>query len=129
MSQADRMRRYYADNRERILREHKERYASDPEFRERKKALARSYAQKLREEFLAAYGGRCECCEEDEPRFLVLDHRSGDGYADRMMTGGRNQGVLRRLRKEGWPERYRLLCANCNTATSHGRVCPHKERG
>lgn len=29
---------------------------------------------RVREEMLAAYGGRCMCCGEDEPMFLELDH-------------------------------------------------------
>lgn len=83
----------------------------------------------LRAEFLAAYGGRCECCGETEPAFLCLDHVNGDGYVDRAASGGSNVGVLRRLRKEGWPrEGYRILCANCNTATMRGRTCPHQIR-
>lgn len=122
----ERVRAYYQKNREEILARLKRNYNADPEPR---KEYARQAARKLRAEFLAAYGGRCECCGESEPAFLCLDHVNRDGVRDRAATGGRNTGVIRRLKREGWPrDGYRLLCANCNTATAWGRECPHQRK-
>lgn len=102
----------------------RQRYWEDPE-RHRETQRQRDLA--LRVEFIAAYGGVCVCCGEDEPAFLCLGHVNGDGCRDRAATGGRNTGVIRRLKREGWPQDgYRLLCANCNTATMRGRTCPHQ---
>ncbi|TMS00159.1 hypothetical protein [Nonomuraea basaltis] len=120
-----RVRAYYEANREVLLARAKERYASNPE---RGRERARRDYQRLRQEMFVAYGDRCACCGESEQEFLCLDHVGGGGNADRARTGGKNSGVLRRLSKEGWPqEGYRVLCANCNTATMRGRVCPHQK--
>jgi len=121
-----RARAHYVANRERLLSRFKEQYAEDPEP---KREQSRRAAQKLRDEFIEAYGGKCKCCGETEPRFLCLDHINRDGVRDRATTSGRNTGVIRRLRRQGWPkDGYRLLCANCNMATAWGRTCPHQER-
>lgn len=122
-----RSRAYYQAHREEILARLKRNYEADPAP---KKEYARQQALQLRTEFLAAYGGSCACCGETEPAFLCLDHMNRDGVHDRAITGGRNVGVIRRLKREGWPKNgYRLLCANCNTATAWGRECPHRLKG
>ncbi len=122
----ERTRAHYAANRQAILARHKANYEANPEPQRK---YSRDRAARDRREFLDAYGGRCACCGETEPRFLCLDHVNRDGVRDRAATGGRNTGIIRRLKKQGWPkDGYRLLCANCNTATAWGRVCPHQEK-
>ena len=122
------------------------RYAEDTEFRERRKAASREAVRsltpeqrrergrknrrgrdpevvrrekreqqrQLRREVLDGYGGRCECCGNDYPPHLTIDHVGGGGTAER--RAARGTSIYRRLRREGFPEGYRVLCWNCNWA-------------
>lgn len=90
---------------------------------------ARERNKRLRAEAIAHYGGRCTCCGEEEPAFLVLDHINNDGAQQRRdLTGQRDGGGSTRMyakyRSMGWPDDLQLLCANCNMAKAHGG-CPH----
>lgn len=85
------------------------------------------YARKsqidLRQQMVAAYGGRCVCCREDDWRFLTIDHVEGDGGQDR-----KKGGFYRSLKRRGWPqEGLQLLCANCNSAKWWFDECPHND--
>ena len=124
----ERSRRYYEDHRDEILARLKRKYDADPEP---SREQSRQAGKKLRREMLDAYGKKCACCGETEEIFLCLDHVNGNGGEERrLLSNGRpwsNVPVLRRLKKAGWPqEGYRILCANCNMATMHARVCPHQ---
>ena len=75
---------------------------------------------------IAAYGGKCECCGEDNPAFLTLDHINGRMLGEKReeLTGKKMWARLRRLK---YPKgNYQLLCFNCNCAKSIYGVCPHK---
>ena len=74
---------------------------------------------------LNAYGGRCVCCGEGEPAFLVLDHKDGGGTAERRMHGNGSE-VLAALIREGYPDTIQVLCANCNMAKERPDGCPHQ---
>jgi hypothetical protein len=92
-------------------------------------ASQKAAKEKIRKEFLDAYGNKCSCCSEDNQKFLTLEHRNNDGGKDRG-TRRHNQEVLRRLKKLGWPkEGYGILCFNCNCGkqVNHG-ICPHKDQ-
>ena len=92
-----------------------------------REAVIRSL-HKLRKETLEAYGNVCACCGESRLEFLCIDHINGGGNKHRAQL--RNKGgtnMYRWLRKSGWPEGYRVMCWNCNSAiANHGR-CPHQE--
>lgn len=78
-------------------------------------------SRNVRLEVLAAYGGVCACCGEDYEPFLAIDHIGGDGASNRKREQGK---VLhRRLRREGWPEGYQVLCMNCNWRKGTGAAC------
>jgi hypothetical protein len=80
--------------------------------------------KKLREDVLRAYGESCACCGESEPRFLQIDHINNDGKAHRTEIG--TSGLYRWLKKNGYPEGFQTLCANCNLGKHlNGGVCPH----
>lgn len=88
--------------------------------------------RKLKEEVKQAYGGKCACCGEVDTRFLTIDHINDDGADHRrqMRPGGRGCGgkIYTILKKEGFPEGYRLLCWNCNSGRSvNGGKCPHAD--
>ena len=86
---------------------------------------------RIKAELIAAYGGRCVCCEETAPAFLTLDHTNRDGKQHRAQFGGRGIATAKQiyadLKRRGWPQDgYRLLCMNCNFATRYGQPCPHR---
>lgn len=105
----------------------RERYWDDPEkYRNAARESQAETRKRVRDELVAAYGGKCACanCPETNPAFLCLDHINGDGKAHRMKMGSHTYADLRR---RGWPqEGFRLLCWNCNSATRFGRTCPHE---
>jgi hypothetical protein len=86
---------------------------------------------------LKHYGGlnglKCACCEEKEFSFLSLDHIDGGGNAERTaFFGNRYIGghhIYRKLRLEGFPTGYQVLCMNCQVGRrDNGGVCPHKRK-
>jgi hypothetical protein len=85
--------------------------------------------QKFRLTVLRRYGGdppRCACCSESEVKFLAIDHIDGGGKAHRGAVGGSSDAVYRWLRRNGFPEGYRVLCHNCNMARAFYGECPHQ---
>lgn len=91
---------------------------------DRVRQRARAYGDRIREEGYAALGGCCACCGETEPAFLTVDHVNGRTPED---SFGSQLHMLLWLRKEGYPEGYRLLCFNCNCGRErNGGVCPHE---
>ncbi len=81
--------------------------------------------QRLRGLVNRGYGGMCKCCGEDYQPFLQVDHVHNDGARDRQTRAGTK--LLTYLIREGYPEGYQLLCANCNMRkhTAGGRCdCP-----
>jgi hypothetical protein len=86
-----------------------------------------AWSHRLRAAAFDAYGNTCSCCGVADPRVLSIHHVHGNGADDRRRTGARNSDVLYgRLKREGYPADYSLLCRNCNWATSHGG-CPHAD--
>jgi|SRR3990167_402204 len=98
-------------------------------IKERRKydnARMKKYLQKLRAIIIEAYGGRCSCCGETEYHFLELNHVNGGGRQEQLNLGG-PAAVWRKAKREGYPNIYNLLCANCNRGTHrNGGICPHK---
>lgn len=93
---------------------------------DRIRECARARRANLRADVLRGYGSKCECCSETAPEFLALDHRFGGGMAERRKIGRRdNHEIYKRAKKEGFPNRYRLLCHNCNLALGFYGRCPH----
>jgi hypothetical protein len=81
---------------------------------------------RLRADVLAAYGASCVCCGESREPFLTIDHvipyaQGGGPRAYR--AGYRLYGWLKR---EGYPEGFRVLCLNCNLVRSLRGYCPHE---
>lgn len=122
-------KQYYERNRDKQI-------ASAKEWNEANKArytanVASAYRRR-RSEVIAAYGGKCACCGETEPTFLVIDHVNDDGYKYRWKKGSSSYGphsgaqLLAFIRDAGFPSDYQVLCANCNTSKSiNGGFCSH----
>ena len=98
-----------------------------PEKHEHKKAYQRKAALDLREQVLSVYGGKCKFCGDSTPEYLQLDHvdSNPEKNAKGRRRGGRDLYI--QVRREGFPKKYRLLCANCNWARArYGDVVAQK---
>lgn len=130
------MRTWCSDCRDKELAK-----ARTPEFRERRNARLRSseaqklshrraslaHNRKVRQDLLAAYGGKCACCGERTPEFLDIDHIHNDGAKHRKEVGSGN--VMHKwIRKNNYPSDLQILCANCNQGKYRSGTgeCPHE---
>lgn len=86
------------------------------------KAKRRSYKREYRLRALEALGGKCACCGESTFEFLQFDHVESDGAEHRKEIGkaGLTPAVVMRE-----PERFQVLCCNCNFAKGMWGSCPH----
>lgn len=115
--------RYRETHREERREYERRRRLKNPE--KEAERLAR-YKRQLREQMIAAYGGKCTCCGENRYEFLTLEHVNGDGGSERKIAKSTDT-ILRRLRKSGWPKNgYSILCWNCNSAKGVYGYCPHE---
>lgn len=80
--------------------------------------------KKAKIDCLNAYGNKCSCCGEDKVEFLGIDHVEGGGNKHRKKIGNR---VHFAVRKEGYPDKYRILCHNCNLSLGFFGYCPHNK--
>lgn len=97
-----------------------------PAHRAKNAERERARYRRLREETIAAYGGVCACCGEDEPLFLELDHVNNDGAKQRKKIGRGAKALCVWAKRNGWPDTLQLLCANCNQGKKrNGGTCPH----
>ena len=125
---AHRKTRYYARTSKEIkeAREYQKawRHEQGPGYR---KAQSKVFRERVKAEVFAAYGDRCVCCGEDEPKFLTIDHVNNDGAVDRKKYGRGPHLMRLSLRRRKFPRGYQLLCFNCNCGKrDNGGVCPHK---
>lgn len=84
------------------------------------------YNRKLKQDAIDAYGGQCKCgcgCLIKDYEFLTIDHKNGGGTKHRKETGG-GYHFYRWLRKNGYPEGFRVLCWNCNCSHGIYGYCP-----
>ncbi len=133
---------YYSAHREEVLRKAKERYRANPEpvkdyqkeyhRRNRSYCLVRAkryheaHKGELKAEVMAAYGGKCTCCGEDQLEFLTIDHINGGGNKHRRSIGWAS--LYRWLKKNGFPKKgFQVLCWNCNIAKGFYGKCPHQK--
>jgi len=90
-------------------------------------------SRKLRIEVLTGYGGtppKCSCCNEIHEEFLCIDHINGGGRKHReTLNISEGHNFYRWLRKNKFPEGFRVLCHNCNASYGHYGYCPHKKGG
>jgi hypothetical protein len=84
-----------------------------------RREAARDRARATRQAVLNLLGGACACCGEAEYVFLDIDHVNDDGARERRRTAS---ATWRIALVE--PERFQVLCRNCNWAKFQGG-CPH----
>ena len=77
------------------------------------------------QKILDHYGARCFCCGETIKEFLTIDHVNRDGAEHRRQL---NRGRLyASIIRDGFPNRFRIACANCNFSLGMKGYCPHKK--
>ena len=135
-------REYMSLHKDRVNAQRRKRLAADSELRERARVCTRRWRngnpqsardsarrarRKTRQAILTMYGDRCACCGDDHEEFLALDHVNGGGAKHRKSVGTTSStAVYRSVLNEGYhPERYRILCHNCNMALALYGYCPH----
>lgn len=109
-------------------RENRAAYSKARYHRENKRE--RANRQALRREVLSHYSGgqpRCTCCGEATLVFLTIDHivpvkRNSKNNA----SGTAGEALCRRLKRDGYPDGFQVLCYNCNCAKKVNSVCPHQ---
>lgn len=92
---------------------------------ERNRALKKRENDKLRADVIAGHGGKCACCGNDFLPHLTIDHINGGGRQERLIQDARC--LHRRLRREGYPPGYQVLCWNCNSAKHFQGECRCQE--
>lgn len=99
----------------------------------RARILARDQL-KLKLMFIAAYGSKCYCCGESNPKFLTVEHLNNDGakHKKSIYTNAGATAVIRTLWKHGWPKDkgIAVACASCNMGRENNvrigkQYCPH----
>lgn len=103
------------------------RYLDRENHRAEARARNLDYRHAAKQRVIAAYGGRCECCGDTDPRVLTIDHIQGGGRRHRS-TVGYGLRFYQWLETQGFPMGgYRLLCMNCNCGRERNLgVCPHE---
>ncbi len=77
----------------------------------------------MRTRIIETLGSACQCCGVTEPVFLTIDHVQNDGNKVR---GMQRHLLYKMILDEGCPpERYQILCWNCNSAKHLLGACPH----
>jgi len=92
----------------------------------------KSYQQKKRLEVLQHYSESqvpfCACCQEKNVEFLVVNHIDGAGSAYRKENKPGGYSHYTRIIQAGFPQKYRVLCHNCNQAIGFYGYCPHQQQ-
>ncbi len=83
----------------------------------------KTYTENLHQKFFEMYGSRCSCCGEHRKCFLVLDHVVPIGRFRKC-----SQSEYLKAVTEYRPDRYQVLCFNCDFLKSDGNQCPCNTR-
>jgi len=94
------------------------------------RAMINAVNRKLKEEVIAAYGGKCMCpggCDVIEIDWLSIDHVHGGGVQHRRNLKLIGRDFYRWLKDHGFPKKqFRAMCYNCNLSRGHLGKCPHE---
>jgi len=127
--------RYREKHKERLKVEKKAWYLANKTMLN---ARSRKYNKTLRHAVLFHYSDgllNCKCCGENCFEFLTLDHINGLDETEKKSIWHlgkyyrkRSSGsaLWSRLRSEGYPSGFQVLCWNCNCAKGLYGACPHK---
>lgn len=130
-------REYYISHREEILTRGRKRRTIEASIardrltkkqyrekhREEIKAKAKERNHNLKLEVIKHYGNKCACCGETRWEFLAIDHIEGGGNKHLKAI---RINFYDWLKKNNYPEGFRVLCDNCNNSLGRYGYCPHK---
>ena len=79
------------------------------------KLLRRKELTEIRKQMVfILYGERCQYCGFSDKRALQLDHVQNDGAVERRRNGKNVSTIWRDAAKHFNPDKYQILCSNCN---------------
>jgi hypothetical protein len=149
-------KKWYEENREKVLKYRKEYYLKHKErmdlkskkYREENREKLKGYFKnhykenksrmtgfknEIRMTVLKHYGGtppKCACCGESHLEFLAIDHIGGGGLKEREALKRRaGTPFYRWMIRQKFPSGYQVLCHNCNMAKGLYGRCPHQLSG
>ncbi len=79
---------------------------------------------KCKNSVLDHYGRECVCCGENIFEFMTVDHMNGSGLKHR--TAIKRRSMWSWLCANNYPNDFRILCWNCNSAIGSYGKCPHQ---
>lgn len=85
--------------------------------KERNDTYTRQWKLNERLRLIEEFGGMCTACGERDSIVLDFDHINNDGYLDKRKTKGTD--IIFSVKRE--PERFQLLCKNCNWRKEYWR--------
>jgi hypothetical protein len=86
-------------------------------YAQRNAILNRQRARDERLRLIKEFGGTCTSCGETDPIVLTFDHVQNDGANHRRTVRGKN--IIDLVKSA--PEKYQLLCQNCNWRKEYWR--------
>lgn len=112
--------RWRIENPEKIRAQGQKYFANNTEkIRERNRIWRRNKTNILRKEAIEAYGGKCVWCGDSREEVLHFDHVNNDGYIHRKQEKvGCAADIYIWAKRNGYPDRLQLLCANCHNMKS-----------
>ncbi len=114
-------KKYYQEHREESLKKTREWKRNN---RERNRFLSRRSYRRARNLFIEMYGGKCICCGESIVEFLSLHHVKGQIGKKKQSA----RAAYSEASKKYSPEKFEILCHNCNQAIGYSGYCPHERR-
>jgi hypothetical protein len=130
---------YYETHKEEAKKRQREWFAAHPEkvkeysakwratHPEENRARILNYKNRLRDQVFDHYGRHCQCCGEDQPEFLGMDHVFGGGNKHRREANLTNStDLFLWIIRHDFPPDFQTLCHNCNLAKGFYGECPHK---
>lgn len=119
---------YHIKDNYRICKVCYQKRARDNHNKEKHSKRMKKSSIELKKQTIEAYGGKCNCCGENDLLYLTIDHILNNGAQERrdIATGG--QKFYRYLKKNNFfkPDEYRVLCFNCNSCIGFYGFCAHK---
>ena len=79
--------------------------------------------KRIRQNVINHYGGSCACCGESRYEFLAIDHINGGGKQHIKSIG--DNRLAKWIKRNNYPEGFRILCHNCNMSYGLYGFCPH----
>ena len=111
---------YYPKNREKLLEGMRKRLSELSPVEKEKDLIRRRERNKKhhtnrKNSLFDLMDNKCKCCGEDDPIYLQIDHVNNDGHLERKNRSRRGPKLTLKKYLEA-PEKFQLLCANCNWA-------------